>query len=237
MKKITYILILLVAVVSFNSCNERDILGTSDINYINFQTDNAFGIDPLDGENTIEFNVYTTQVSGSDRTYTLNVVAGGTSANAAGYTVPTSVTVPAGSNVGTFEVTIEASNIDTELEIEIVPVTGLFIGNTISLDIYGICSLNEVFLIMSLDDWPEETTWEVLDSGDNVVASGGPYSSSSIVESICLADGTYTLWLYDVYGDGTGPISMELNGVEFFSVGEYEWGSSTSTTFTVPLVL
>ncbi len=236
MKKITYILILLVAVISFNSCNERDILSTSDINYINFQADNAFGVDPLVGENTLEIKVYTTQISGSDRTFTLNV-ADGTTANAAGYTVPTSVTIPAGSNVGTFEVTVDASNIDTKLEIEIVPVTGLFIGNSIELDIYAVCGANEVFLIMSLDDWPEETTWEVLDGGDNVVASGGPYSSSNIVESICLADGTYTLWLYDVYGDGTGPISMELNGVEFFSVGEYEWGSSTSTTFTVPLVL
>ncbi len=236
MKKITYILILLVAVISFNSCNERDILSTSDINYINFQADNAFGVDPLVGENTLEIKVYTTQISGSDRTFTLNV-ADGTTANAAGYTVPTSVTVPAGSNVGTFEVTVDASNIDTKLEIEIVPVTGLFIGNSIELDIYAVCGANEVFLIMSLDDWPEETTWEVLDGGDNVVASGGPYSSSSIVESICLADGTYTLWLYDAYGDGTGPISMQLNGVEFFSVGEYEWGTSTSTTFTVPLVL
>ncbi len=236
MKKITYILILLVAVISFNSCNERDILSTSDINYINFQADNAFGVDPLVGENTLEIKVYTTQISGSDRTFTLNV-ADGTTANAAGYTVPTSVTIPAGSNVGTFEVTVDASNIDTKLEIEIVPVTGLFIGNSIELDIYAVCGANEVFLIMSLDDWPEETTWEVLDGGDNVVASGGPYSSSNIVESICLADGTYTLWLYDVYGDGTGPISMQLNGVEFFSVGEYEWGASTSTTFTVPLVL
>ena len=236
MKKITYILILLVAVVSFNSCNERDILSTSDINYINFQTDNAFGVDPLVGENTLEIKVYTTQISGSDRTFTLNV-ADGTTANAAGYTVPTSVTVPAGSNVGTFEVTVDASNIDTKLEIEIVPVTGLFIGNSIELDIYAICGANEVFLIMDLDDYPEETSWEILDGGDNVVASGGPYSASGITtEAICLPNGTYTLWVYDAYGDGTGAISLEFDGNVLFSVAASEWGS-INTTFTVPLVL
>ncbi len=242
MKKITYILIFFVAVASFNSCNERDILGTSDINYINFENDTyLFGV-VQESQNTREIKVYTTQISGSDRTYTLNVVATGTSADAAAYTIPASVTVPAGSNVGTFEVTVADVNIDPEngenLEIEIVPATGLFIGNTITLEIYRICPNNEVILTIQLDDWPEETAWALYEgsgTGGTMLYSGGPYDgqpNTLFRQAFCLEDGTYTLRVIDAYADGNGGTTLVYNGTTLLNLaGEFE---DEIFTFTVP---
>lgn len=62
-------------------------------------------------------------------------------------------------------------------------------------------------LEISLDYFGSETTWEVQEDGA-VVASGGPYINNNqgmiFNESICVSSGCYTLWFYDVYGDGMG---------------------------------
>ena len=43
------------------------------------------------------------------------------------------------------------------------------------------------------DDWPEETTWELLDSNEVVIASGGPYESDQTLhsETVNLNSGEY----------------------------------------------
>lgn len=62
-------------------------------------------------------------------------------------------------------------------------------------------------LSITLDDYGSETTWEVLDAtGTNVVYSGGPYANGADGQEentqLCLADGCYTLVLYDDADDG-----------------------------------
>ena len=65
---------------------------------------------------------------------------------------------------------------------------------------------NTLTLSITLDNYPEETSWDIKDSGGNVVANGGTYGSqpdgSTVTESICLADGCFDFTIYDTYGDG-----------------------------------
>lgn len=103
----------------------------------------------------------------------------------------------------------------------------------------GCATLN---LTMVFDNYPEETSWEVRNSGNTIVASGGTYGSqadgSTRVESMCLNDGCYTLIMKDTYGDGMccsyGNGSYNLRnsqGTSKASGGSF--GSSISHSFCV----
>ena len=60
-------------------------------------------------------------------------------------------------------------------------------------------------LVLTLDDYGSETTWEVRRLG-NVVYSGGPYEDdlggTEVVVDLCLEDGCYILEISDSWGDG-----------------------------------
>jgi hypothetical protein len=66
------------------------------------------------------------------------------------------------------------------------------------------CSGTNVTVDILTDNYPGETTWEIRDASNNVVASGGPYSTSGTHEItvVCLADGCYDFTIFDSYGDG-----------------------------------
>lgn len=80
------------------------------------------------------------------------------------------------------------------------------------------CNGTEVMVNINLDDYPQETKWEILSDGDSTVAEGGIYANvpqrSTISELLCLPTGCYTFRIYDSYGDGIccnyGPGSFEL---------------------------
>ncbi|MDP6908825.1 MAG: M43 family zinc metalloprotease, partial [Flavobacteriales bacterium] len=63
-----------------------------------------------------------------------------------------------------------------------------------------------ITLTLDLDCYGEEITWEVRNSSNTVVASGGPYvnnaSGEQVVESLCLAEGCYDFIINDSFGDG-----------------------------------
>lgn len=67
-------------------------------------------------------------------------------------------------------------------------------------------SCTDLNLSFTFDDYPEETSWEIRDAANAVVASGGTYASqpdgSTLNIPMCLNDGCYTLTVGDVYGDG-----------------------------------
>lgn len=104
--------------------------------------------------------------------------------------------------------------------------------------------LNEapLTLTINLDNYPEETSWNVTNSGGSVVASGGTYGSqpdgSTIVVNINLSDGDHTFTILDSYGDGiccsygVGSYSLVDNtGAVIISGGAF--GSSESASFCV----
>ena len=76
----------------------------------------------------------------------------------------------------------------------------------ISLSTEAGSGCTDVTLSIILDNYPEETDWEITDANGNIVASGGPYGSqpdgSTVVETACLSSGCYDFTIFDAYGDG-----------------------------------
>lgn len=101
------------------------------------------------------------------------------------------------------------------------------------------CDDTEVTLTILTDNYPGETTWELSDDNGNVLASGGPYSSSgtTYTEDFCLADGCYNFTIFDSYGDGiccaygSGSYDLASSSETFASGGAF--GSSESTDFCI----
>jgi len=63
----------------------------------------------------------------------------------------------------------------------------------------------DITLHLTLDQYPNETTWQVTDVQDNILFSGGPYGTpfDSVTETWCLDPSQcYRLTLFDSYGDG-----------------------------------
>jgi PKD repeat protein len=101
------------------------------------------------------------------------------------------------------------------------------------------CSNHELVLTLVLDNYPGETTWELKDVGNNILASGGPYSAvgATVTETFCLTGGNYTFAIYDSFGDGLcctyGSGSYELSaGTTIYASGE-SFENLESTSFTL----
>ncbi|MGB1481168.1 MAG: trypsin-like peptidase domain-containing protein, partial [Flavobacteriales bacterium] len=81
----------------------------------------------------------------------------------------------------------------------------------------GSCVLNGVNLTFTLltDNYPAETTWNIVNDAGDIVMEGGPYSGTQTTYTAteCVASGCYTLTVNDSYGDG-----IQYGGV----VGNYE---------------
>ena len=235
MKKFTFLLLISLSFFAFNGCGDDDEI----INYVSFETQSFdFGVE-LDGSTTNEFNIYSTNTKSSDRTYSINVVADMSSADPNSYTVPSTVTIPANSNVGVFSVKIDDLNISEDGETLVLEFTGeedLFTGEKMTLKIKQVCPFNEVILNIQFDDWPEETSWVLLDSDNNVIDSApeGSYAGeSSFTKAFCLQNGTYTFTIFDAYGDGTKLYSLTYNGTTIVQGGAF--GASETTTFDVSM--
>ena len=104
------------------------------------------------------------------------------------------------------------------------------------------CTGDNVTLTINLDNYPEETSWEIRASGGQLVASGGTYGSqpdgSTVVEVTCLNDGCYDFTIFDSYGDGIccgygngSYILTDSQGGTLASGGAF--GSSETTNFCV----
>lgn len=229
MKNIKYLFLFVATVFLLNSC-EEGVPSTSELDYVTFEND-AFdlGVD-IDGTNDHEITVYTTQVVGTDRTFNIMVDMDATTADAAAYSVPATVVVPANTNMGVFTVTLNDVNIGgdgKQLVLDLDIDAGVFKGEEATIFITRNCYENKVEIKLTFDDWAEECSWELLDDADGVIASGSGYENGAEGhnEKLCLFDGNYTFKIYDVYGDGGTSVSIVNNGVEIASAGggDYEF--------------
>ena len=103
------------------------------------------------------------------------------------------------------------------------------------------CDDNAVTVTINLDNYPEETSWQITNSGGSVVASGGTYSGqpdgSTVTIEECLVDGCYDFTIFDSYGDGiccaygNGSYTVTSGGNTLASGGSF--GSSETTNFCV----
>ncbi len=92
----------------------------------------------------------------------------------------------------------------------------------------GTGNSNGMIVEITLDDYGSETTWEIVDENGRRKASGGPYadgiSGTVKTKTVQLADGCYTLYVDDAYGDGIccdyGDGSFRLIDAQGAVVGE-----------------
>lgn len=106
----------------------------------------------------------------------------------------------------------------------------------------GTSNLN---LYIKTDTYGDETTWQITNSSNAVVSSGGPYvefnGGKVYNENVCLAPGCYTLTFFDSYDDGmddgqtTG--TFKLTGVGgspvYAELSNPQFGTSVSYSFCI----
>ena len=107
-------------------------------------------------------------------------------------------------------------------------------SSSFALDSEGV----DVTMTLTLDNYPGETTWTLVDDNGNTVLSGGPYAGSGVVvETGCVASGCFTLNVFDSFGDGmccaygTGGYEFGIGDLVLASGGEF--GSSESSDVCV----
>ena len=159
---------------------------------------------------TREVKVAASETTGSDRTYPIYVDA--TSTLATDYVVPATVTIPANTNVGTFDVVFaddESLNyFDQTMIIQFEGQKGLDFSKPLIFNVTELCELTLVQLDLTFDAYPTEAVWEIYDlSGTpQVIYTGGSNSEYAGLEDysirFCLDAGVYGIAVYDLYGDG-----------------------------------
>jgi len=89
-----------------------------------------------------------------------------------------------------------------------------------------------------IDNYGEETAWEIHDSNNVLKYSGKDYPKNELAEvQMCLSDGSYTFEIADAWGDGiccdsgVGFYKLEANGAVIFEGGDFK------KTETVPFVI
>lgn len=110
-------------------------------NYVTFASEER-EVSVLDtGSETVEVTVFTADVSGSDRSFTVTVDESST-LDPSSYTVPGTVTVPANSNEGSFSVEITGSGVSNDgdvIVLELEEDAELSAGEPLTIDVAKIC--------------------------------------------------------------------------------------------------
>jgi hypothetical protein len=242
MKKIKYLFLIAISILAFNSCADDIPEFTSELNYVTFGASlYSAGVD-VGGSTMVDIPVYTTNVTGSDRMVAVYVDLNQTNADPGSYSVPTSVTIPGGSNEGKLSVSLSDVNLGigvNKVVIDFDEVSGLYIGSGTSINYTQNCNEVSATLDINFDYYSSETSWEIQDSLGGVVVAGGNYGDGSapVSEDFSLCIGRdYTLVFYDAYGDGMfdgdtlGSYTLTVGGdVKVSENGDF--GGSQSNSF------
>lgn len=244
MKKIITLIAITLSVVVFTNCEENDTTpAILEIDYVGLESDFTVGVDPT-GTTSQEVRIATSTTTNSDRSFTITVDTDLTTADASAYTLPSSATVPANTNVGVFNVDVVGPNVsssgDDILVIGVTSPSGdFFVSDPISLNLKQVCPQPETVLEITFDTYPEEIYWQITDADDNVLfeSADGAYGAYSgltggISRAICLAPGVYTFIIYDQYSDGAGPYSISQGGTVLVS-SDGSYGAGETRSFTV----
>ncbi len=239
MKKIiNYILVGILISFAYN-CEED--LPSGSTNYVTLEeSPNGFTVDK-DATSTKDIYVYAGNKTGSSRTF--NVLVDGSSTLTASYSVPSTVTIPANSNVGALSVSITDDDtlgfVTQTLVLDLEAEAGQSFGENLVINVAEACPGSLVQFFLTLDTWPDETTWEIYDLSGTpaVIFSGGPYVNpdddfAELAFEWCLLPGDYGVVVYDAYGDG-GPTYSVSSGATTLVGSTTLGGSSSSNTFTI----
>ena len=209
-------------------------------NFVSFEAKPVIKV-PANATETFDIAVAASTVSGTARTYNVNVLDNGLTIS---NQIPAQVTIPANSNVGNLTITLtddDSLGFDTQtFTLSFEPLANIRFGNDLSINVSQRCDDTVVDLIITTDNWPDETTWELYDLNGpaTLIASGGPYNNpaddfTDILEQFCLAPGDYGIVVFDSFGDGIedGGYEILVDGTSLVSgtVG----GSSAQSEFTI----
>lgn len=175
-------------------------------------------------EPTTKLTIESTTKSNQDRTVSLSVLPDATTALPEMYTLPNSITIPAGEYTGSVEVSVDFTEVEpgtsntVAIEYNVSESNAVTEREVINVNFDGACTENLLQINIEFDSWPEEIYWRIQNSGGVTVAASSPtpaygaYSglTGGIVIEECLPSGEYTFTIFDQYGDGAGAYSLGL---------------------------
>ena len=229
---------------TLNSC--KDSIDDFDTPaYVTFTADPVVVSLPDGAQETKEISIYTANKTSSDRVIDV-IVTDETDAEPATYNVPSSVTIPANSNEAKLLVDFTSINLDLTTEKKLVlklVADGLSIGEDLVIPMSQACPSGEskVKVTLEFDTYPEEVAWRILDgSGNTVLASSDPFGygaytglSGSFDVVQCVPSGTYTIQIFDQYGDGGTEYTIVSDGVQVLNLKGDQYGGSYSAQITL----
>lgn len=246
---------LCVIALLFTACDETESI-TFDPS--TGQTGIGFGTDVIDvsvpvGGITTTAAVFSTTVSSEARTFSVSVDADESNLGSGSYTLG-SVVIPADSHEGTFEVTFDYDSLEDFVEyllvVDVETPDGVAAFGNLTYTLLREFDINEfscqdLTLEINLDNFGSENTWEILDSSNAVVFSGGPYSDGAAgtteIENLSFMPGDYTMTFFDSYGDGlfdgnnTGSYNLfcAAQPVVSYAGAVGNFGSENTDSFTI----
>lgn len=100
------------------------------------------------------------------------------------------------------------------------------------------CNSTLMELRLTIDDYGHETEWFLFDLNETILAEGNAYEgSTTYIEKVCLAKGTYKFQITDYYNDGIccavgyGGYVVKLDRIVAFVGGDFKGGEIK--TFTI----
>lgn len=243
MKKIISILLSLTIVLIFNSCDE-DSKDSNNLNYVALHQNYAAEVLP-DGNESFDLPVYATKIENFDRTFEVRLIEASSTADPSAYTIPSTVTIPAGASTGYITIDAVGENISSSgsdvIVLQIVATDGILVGARATVSLKHLCLNIPVMLEITFDDYASETSWELEDSEGTILYSAveGTYADgqSSIATTFCLTPGTYTFTINDYYEDGLtwpeeGIITISNGNTKLVTIPG-DFGATYSETFTI----
>ena len=142
-----------------------------------------------------------------------------------------------------------SSYLGTSVQLRYVATTGSsyrsdFAIDDINLTTGTVVTGTDLTLTITFDNYPEETSWTLVNSGGTTVASGGTYGSQAdgstlVIPINDLVDDCYDFTILDSYGDGiccsygSGSYTLEVTGGSVIASGG-SFTSSEVTNFCLP---
>ena len=239
MKKQFFFLIMALSLTAFVGCDYDDDITPP--NYVTFERITTANVGVAIGStSTHTVTVYTGNVTSEDRTFDL-VVNNLSTLEAAGYDLPATVTIPGGSNEGTFTVEVSDMNLGLagkKLVINLAESAGLSAGGAYTINVSRTCAGSGFVIDIKFDGYASETTWTLKDAQGVVLVTGGGYTdgTATATRTLCLDQGTYTFTVKDSYGDGltypnVGSITLSYAG-EVLEVIDGDFGAEATVEVT-----
>jgi hypothetical protein len=199
--KKTYFLTLLLVALLFNSCdtNTEEYQPISPVDSFEKELVTLI-VNPL--SQTFEVVVTTSEAYTADRSVPIEVSSTSTGGGLE-YSFSGNVEIRAGQLSGSTTIGFELAHIPTGLPRTLV-LKLVSTSEELKITYTKICESNDIELAIIFDDYSEETSWQITDFSNTVVASGGIYlpGETTFNDSYTLPDGTYTFTIFDTYGDG-----------------------------------